>query len=190
MQRAASKAAPPARTPAPRAKPEPRAKAPTYKMGDKFVYPGPGGGVVEMVGIEHLEVAGQRQSFYNFKVLENGLMIRIPVNKVETSGLRQIIDEAEANKVYKILKEKEVSVDSTTWNRRYREYMQKIQTGSPYEIAEVLRDLYLLKYDKDLSFGERKMLDTAKSLLVKELSIARQVNEEQIEGDLKRIFNC
>jgi CarD family transcriptional regulator len=91
--------------------------------------------------------------------------------------------------VYAILKEKDISVDSTTWNRRYREYMEKIKTGSVFEIAEVLRDLYLLKGDKDLSFGERKMLDTARSLLIKELSLAKECSEEDIEGDLKKIFN-
>ncbi|HEY4769100.1 MAG TPA: CarD family transcriptional regulator, partial [Myxococcales bacterium] len=83
-----------------------------------------------------------------------------------------------------------ISVDSATWNRRYREYMEKIKTGSVFEIAEVLRDLYLLKFDKDLSFGERKMLDTARNLLIKELSLAKGVNEDDIEGDLKSIFNC
>jgi CarD family transcriptional regulator len=68
--------------------------------------------------------------------------------------------------------------------------MEKIKTGSVFEIAEVLRDLYLLKFDKDLSFGERKMLDTARNLLIKELSLAKGVNEDQIETDLKQIFNC
>ena len=87
-------------------------------------------------------------------------------------------------------KQKDISVDSATWNRRYREYMEKIKTGSVFEIAEVLRDLYLLKFDKDLSFGERKMLDTARNLLIKELSLAKGVNEDDIEGDLKTIFNC
>ncbi len=81
-------------------------------------------------------------------------------------------------------------MDSTTWNRRYREYTEKIKTGSVFEIAEVLRDLYLLKFDKDLSFGERKMLDTARSLLIKELSLAKNCDEEEIEGDLRAIFNC
>jgi CarD family transcriptional regulator len=68
--------------------------------------------------------------------------------------------------------------------------MEKIKTGSVFEIAEVLRDLYLLKSDKDLSFGERKMLDTARSLLIKELSLAKNCDEEEIETDFKSIFNC
>jgi CarD family transcriptional regulator len=104
-------------------------------------------------------------------------------------GLREIISEEDVKQVYTILREKDISVDSTTWNRRYREYMEKIKTGSVFEIAEVLRDLYLLKGDKDLSFGERKMLDTARSLLIKELSLARVCTEDEIESDLKKIFN-
>lgn len=160
----------------------------TFKVGDKAVYPGQGVG--EVLGIEHKEVAGQRQSFYVLRILENGMKIMIPINKVGSVGLREIIDDVAVRKVYGILRAKDVSVDSTTWNRRYREYMEKIKTGSVFEIAEVLRDLYLLKFDKDLSFGERKMLDTARSLLIKELSLAKNCDEEEIESDLKSIFNC
>ena len=67
--------------------------------------------------------------------------------------------------------------------------MDKIKTGSVFEVAEVYRDLLMLKVEKDLSFGERKMLDTARSLLVKEISLARKVEEEQVEEDLERIFS-
>jgi len=123
------------------------------------------------------------------RILDNGMKIMIPMNKVGSVGLREIIGDKEVRKVYSILREKEVSVDSTTWNRRYREYMEKIKTGSVFEIAEVLRDLYLLKGDKDLSFGERKMLDTARALLIKELSLAKECTEDEIESDLKKIFN-
>lgn len=160
----------------------------TFKVGDKAVYPGQGVG--EVLGIEHKEVAGQRQSFYVLRILDNGMKIMIPINKVGSVGLREIIDDVAVKRVYGILREKDVSVDATTWNRRYREYMEKIKTGSVFEIAEVLRDLYLLKSDKDLSFGERKMLDTARSLLIKELSLAKNCDEEEIETDFKTIFNC
>ena len=122
----------------------------SFKTGDKAVYPGQGVG--EVMGIEHKEVAGQRQSFYVLRILENGMKIMIPMNKVGSVGLREIIGDKDVRRVYSILREKEVSVDSTTWNRRYREYMDKIKTGSVFEIAEVLRDLYLLRSDKDLSF--------------------------------------
>ncbi|HSR35581.1 MAG TPA: CarD family transcriptional regulator, partial [Desulfurivibrionaceae bacterium] len=77
---------------------------------------------------------------------------------------------------------------SQPWNQRYREYMEKIKTGSVYEIAAVLRDLFLLRVDKDLSFGERKMMDTAKSLLVKEIALAKDVAEEKVEQHIERMF--
>ena len=158
-----------------------------FKPGDKAVYPGHGVG--EVVGIEHTEVAGQRQSFYVLKMLEkNGGRFLIPINKIGQVGLREIISEDDVKQVYAILKEKDISVDSTTWNRRYREYMEKIKTGSVFEIAEVLRDLYLLKGDKDLSFGERKMLDTARRLLVQELAIAKDLSEDQVMQELEHIF--
>jgi CarD family transcriptional regulator len=83
-----------------------------------------------------------------------------------------------------------VSVEGQTWNRRYREYMEKIKTGSVFEIAEVLRDLQRLKTDKELSFGERKMLDTARTLLVKEIAVATKSKEVKIEEKLDRIFAC
>jgi CarD family transcriptional regulator len=86
------------------------------------------------------------------------------------------------------LRERRVEIDQQTWNRRYREYTEKIKTGSVLEIATVLRDLFVLKGDKELSFGERKMLDTARNLLVKELSIARAHPEEKIIEELSDIF--
>ncbi|MCE9625002.1 MAG: CarD family transcriptional regulator, partial [Deltaproteobacteria bacterium] len=89
---------------------------------------------------------------------------------------------------YEILKQRDVHIDNQTWNRRYREYMDKIKTGSVYEIAEVLRDLSLLKFKKELSFGERKMLDTAKSLLIKELAICESREEDAIEEEIVEIF--
>ena len=157
-----------------------------FKVGDNAVYPSHGVGVVR--GVQEKDVGGKKKYFYILQLLENGSTILIPTDKVKDVGLRSIIAQKDVPKIYGILKTKEVSVDSQTWNRRYREYMEKIKTGSIYEIAEVLRDLYRLKTDKDLSFGERKMLDTAKSLLVKELSLAQQTREEVIEVQIKEIF--
>jgi CarD family transcriptional regulator len=108
----------------------------------------------------------------------------IPIQNADAVGLRVLIDHTEIPKVYSILQTKKISVDGGTWNRRYREYMEKIKTGSIFELAEVLRDLHVLKEDKELSFGERKMLDTARNLLVRELSISQGVTEEQAEQDV------
>ena len=158
-----------------------------FKVGDLAVYPAQGVGRIE--AIETRDISGQKQDFYIMKILENDMIIMIPVNNVESVGLRDIIDDEGVAKVYEIMKKRDIPADNQTWNRRYREYMEKIKTGSVCEVAEVLRDLYLLKVDKELSFGERKMLDTAQGLLLKELSIAKKTDESTIMSDIKAIFS-
>jgi CarD family transcriptional regulator len=123
------------------------------------------------------------------RILENDMIIMIPIKNVNNVGLREIIGRKEVPKLYSILRKRDVMIENQTWNRRYREYMEKIKTGSVYEVAEVYRDLLMLKTEKDLSFGERKMLDTARTLLVKEISLAKKVAEAQIERDLEKIFS-
>lgn len=157
-----------------------------FKVGDKAVYPAHGVG--EIMGIESQEISGQKQNFYVLRILENQMKIWIPADSVAHVGLREIISPSQVDEVYKILKQKTISVSSQTWNRRYREYMDKIKTGSVFQIAEVLRDLCILKFDKDLSFGERKMLDNARKLLIKELALAKGVTEEKVEKELNQIF--
>lgn len=158
----------------------------TFRIGDKAVYPGHGVG--EVTGIEHCEISGQKQTFYILRILDNGMKVMIPTNNVRQVGLREVINKEKVDKVFRILREKGLSVDTTTWNRRYREYMEKIRTGSVFEVAEVLRDLYLLKNDKDLSFCELKLLDTARGLLIKELAVAKNCEEEDVEKEFKKIF--
>ena len=157
-----------------------------FKVGDLAVYPAQGVGIIE--AIENREVMGGRQLFYIMKIMGNGMKIMIPMKGADAVGLREVIAEEEIPKVYAILRNKDVTIDKQTWNKRYREYLEKIKTGSVFEIAGVLRDLFILKSDKNLSFGERKMMDTAKSLLIKEISVASNSEETKIEQDLKRIF--
>jgi CarD family transcriptional regulator len=157
-----------------------------FKVGDLAVYPAHGVGLIER--IESKEISGCRQDFYVMRILDNGMIIMIPTNNVANVGLREIIEHSEVTKLYSILKKRDVPIDNQTWNRRYREYMDKIKTGSVFEVAEVYRDLLILKIEKDLSFGERKMLDTARNLLVKEISLAKKVDEKQVEKELDNIF--
>ena len=158
-----------------------------FKVGDLAVYPAHGVGVIE--SIESKRISGNKQEFYIMRILDNGMIIMIPLDNVNNVGLRQVIGADQVPKIFEILEEREVVPDNQTWNRRYREYMEKIKTGSVYELAEVLRDLFILREDKELSFGERKMLDTARSLLVKEISIAKDLDESQVEEDIQDIFN-
>lgn len=158
-----------------------------FKVGDNAVYPGHGVGRVN--AIETKEIAGTKLTFYSIQILDSGMKIMVPQANVKNVGLRPIISKEEATLVVSILKQTDVKIDNQTWNRRYREYMEKIKTGGVREIAEVLRDLFLLKVDKELSFGERKMLDTARNLLIKELILATGRDELMKEAEVKAILD-
>ena len=157
-----------------------------FQVGDKAVYPAQG--VAEVVGIDTKEIMGTSQTFYVLRVMDSDKRIMIPITNVENVGLRNVMDDRELEEVYDILRERNVNLNQQTWNRRYRAYLEKIQTGSPYEIAEVLRDLNLLKFQKTLSFGERKMLDKAQRLLVQEMAVAKESTEDTIIEELEHIF--
>ena len=157
-----------------------------FKVGDKAVYPARG--VAEVVRIEEKDIAGSRQHFYVLRILDTDHKVMVPVSNASAVGLRQVVSEQEVREIFDILRERTIAFDNQTWNRRYRGFMDKIKTGSIYDVAEVLRDLYRLKTDKQLSFGERRMLDTARTLIVKEIAIARNQTEEQVKNEIEAIF--
>ena len=157
-----------------------------FKVGDKAVYPARG--VAEVVKIEEKDIAGSRQHFYVLRILDTDHKVMVPVSNASAVGLRQVVSEQEVREIFDILRERTIAFDNQTWNRRYRGFMDKIKTGSIYDVAEVLRDLYRLKANKQLSFGERRMLDTARGLIVKEIAIARTQTEEDVKTEIEAIF--
>jgi CarD family transcriptional regulator len=158
----------------------------TFSVGDKAVYPVHG--VAEVISLEQRDIGGSKTAVYILKILDTGMKIMVPTINAGSVGLREIITAKQVKEVYSILKSRDIPRDTQTWNRRYREYMEKIKTGSVFEIAEVLRDLAVLRVTKDLSFGERKMLDTARTLLTKELALAKGVAEDKISQEIEAIF--
>lgn len=163
-------------------------KEEVYKVGDKVVYPAHGVGLID--SIQSRIVGTQETKFYMITILETAMKVMVPMKQASTVGLRRIVDTKTVEKVYEILRDKDVIVHQQTWNRRHREYTQKLKTGSVFEIASVIRDLSVLKGDKELSFGERKMLDMAQGLLVKEISIAKSKTEDLIKAELQEICDA
>ena len=157
-----------------------------FKVGDKVVYPGHGVGVINEV--QSKKIAGTDQQFFDITIADSGMKIMVPMAQAQSVGLRKVVSKRAIDKVYDILKERDFKIDTQTWNRRFREYSQKIKTGSVYEIAEVLRDLSVLSIDKELSFGEKKMLDTAQNLLVSEIAVAKSRTQEKIMVEIEAIF--
>ncbi len=158
----------------------------SFKVGDKIVYPGHGVGEIE--GVRTTNLGGQDHHIYNIKILDSGMKVMVPVSQAAAVGLRRIVDKKEIERVFEILRDRDFKIDTQTWNRRFREYSQKIKTGSVYEIAIVLRDLSVLSADKELSFGEKKMLDMAEALLVSEIAIAKARPTDKVVGELRALF--
>ncbi|MCX8022318.1 MAG: hypothetical protein N2745_06045 [Syntrophorhabdaceae bacterium] len=157
-----------------------------FEVGNVAVYPGHGVGKIE--SIEEREFSGMKQSFYVMRILDTDMTIMVPVDGTQSAGLRCVINSSEVKKVYDILKDRNVVHDNAPWNRRYKEYMEKIKSGSIYEVAMVLRELYSLRVWKELSFGEKKMFEIARNLIKKELSIALNKEEGEIEEEIEKIF--
>ncbi|MEM9073693.1 MAG: CarD family transcriptional regulator [Myxococcota bacterium] len=157
-----------------------------FNIGDKAVHPAHGVG--EVTAIEKKSIAGTDKRFYILKIVDSGMTVMVPTDGVKRLGLREVISKREAKKVMDELKKDEVAVTSQPWNRRYREYTEMLKSGSPIEVARVLRDLSRLRSDKELSFGERRLLEQARNLLVTELALAKAVKEEKINKDIDKIL--
>jgi len=157
-----------------------------FKIGEVAVYPGHGVG--KIASIEEKEFSGMKQSFYIMRILDTDMTIMIPVDNANNTGLRCVIDSGEVTRVFDILRDKNVVHDNAPWNRRYKEYMERIKSGSIFEVAMVLKELYSLRVWKELSFGEKKMFEIARNLIKKELSIALSKDEEEIEAEIEGIF--
>src|SRR5215510_1270785 len=154
----------------------------SFQVGDMAVHPAHGVG--EVAGIEKQDLGGSVNVFYILKIDDSGLKVMIPVTAIAQVGLRRVMSKKEADNVLRILRAPEVAVDLQPWNRRFRVYTEMLKSSSPYEIAKVLRDMYRLKFDKDFSFCERRLLDQAKSLLLRELALAKQVKQGAMEREI------
>jgi CarD family transcriptional regulator len=156
-----------------------------FKVGDKAVYPAHGVGEIREIVTRELD--GEATTFYVMR-MDKGITISVPVDNARTIGMRPVITADRVDEVYGILSYRDVPTDNQTWNRRYRDYQGKIGTGDPIEVAKVLRDLALLRADKPLSFGERKMFDQARDLLAQEIACARSVDEKTIRDEMEGLF--
>jgi CarD family transcriptional regulator len=160
----------------------------SFNVGDKAVHPAHGVG--EVTAIEQREIGGTRGTFYVLKILDNGMKVMVPTGAASHVGLRGIMSPKEADAILGTMRAREVAVDVQPWSRRFRVYTEMIKSGSPIEVAKVLRDMNRLKFDKDLSFGERRLLDQARSLLMKELAFAKKITEAQMAEEIQRIFSA
>jgi CarD family transcriptional regulator len=144
-----------------------------------------GAGIIE--AIEEKEILGVRKKYYIMKIPIGDMKVMIPLDSVEQVGLREVIDSEGVKQVFTILQQ-DHSKMSSNWNRRYRANMEKIKSGDIFQVAEVFRNLMYREKEKGLSTGERKMLDSAKQILVSELVLAQEKSEEDVDEILNRLL--
>lgn len=146
-----------------------------FKLGDRVVYPMHGAGVIE--AIEEQEILGARQKYYIMKLPLGDMRVMIPLNNASNIGIRGVVNGDEIDHVLNVLKQDE-TVMPTNWNQRYRANLEKMRSGDILAVAEVVRNLMKRDHEKGLSTGERKMLDTARQILISELILVKQIDEE------------
>lgn len=148
-----------------------------YAVGDRAICSAHGVGRIER--IESKCIAGSHKDFYVVKVVSSGAVLMIPTDGCRRAGMRDVISSQKIEEVFKLLKEKP-EVTTRTWNRRFREYNERLRTGSIFDVARVLRDLSALKQVKELSFGEKGMFEKAQLLMVSEISLASGRSSEDV----------
>ena len=156
-----------------------------FNVGDKIVYPMHGAGTID--AIEEKDILGEKQNYYIIK-MPGEVKVMVPISKASDIGVRSVIDKAEAGKVLEVLEANETEM-SNNWNKRYKENMEKMKSGSIYEVADVVRNLSYKQKEKVLSTGEKKMLNNAKQILVSELVLAEHASENEVENLVENKIN-
>ena len=156
-----------------------------FNIGDKIVYPMHGAGTID--SIEEKDILGEKQNYYIIK-MPGEVKVMVPISKADDVGVRGIIDKEEAGKVLQVLEANETEM-SNNWNKRYKENMEKMKSGSIYEVADVVRNLSYKQKEKGLSTGEKKMLNNAKQILVSELVLAEHASENEVENLVENKIN-
>lgn len=149
-----------------------------FNIGDKIVYPMHGAGIIE--GIEEKEILGEKRKYFIMRMPIGDMKVMVPVDNVEDVGVREIINNEDMDRVILILKGSKSSMPQN-WNRRYRINMDRIKSGDIFEIAAVVRNLLMMDMEKGLSTGERKMLSSAKQMLLSEMVLVSDLDIEKIE---------
>lgn len=158
-----------------------------YNIGDKIVYPMHGAGVIE--AIEEREIMGEKQTYYIMRIPIGDMKVMIPTRSAKEVGLRDVIDEEEADRVIASFKACQTEMDSN-WNRRYRENAERIKSGNIYEVVRVVKNLMYRDKSRGLSTGDRKMLNGAKQILVSELVVAKSIKQSEVENIMNEIVNA
>lgn len=152
------------------------------------VYPAQGVGRVDR--IETQEIGGCEAEYYIVRILSNNVTLMVPVENAGNVGLRPLCSGNEGAEIIQSLKDRSdfTGYSGQNWNRRYREYSEKLKSGDLHDVAYVLKELMLIGKEKELSFGERRLLEQAMGLLTMELAHALNKQPDDVKHDIEELF--
>ncbi len=159
----------------------------TFKVGDKVIYPNQGVGVIEDVSLR--TIAGQAEKFYMVRIDANSSTVMVPVSNAANVGMRTLSNKEQVRKLFAIL-ESEFAEPDPDWKSRYKENLEKMNSGDVCEVAKVLRNLYFLSFRKSLSFREKKMYDRVRHLVISEIATVKEQEFEKTEGEVDSILDA
>jgi len=157
-----------------------------FRKGDTVVHPEHGAAIVQE--LKDREFLGEKKKYLVLKVVHGDITVSVPVDTADEVGLRQVVSKNEVKKILKVLTEDETSM-AANWSRRYKNNLEKLHSGSPYEVAEVLRNLAIRDREKGLSAGEKRMITKARQILISELSFATEKSEDEAEALIDGILD-
>ena len=157
-----------------------------YQIGDKVVHPMHGAGVID--SIVRKKVAGKVQDYYLLKLSTGSMMVMIPTEHSDEIGVRPVVSGQEATHILSEMEDIQVDMTSN-WNQRYREKMLRIQSGNLLDVAKEVKGLMYRETQKGLSTGERKMLHSAKQILISELVLAQSMPYEAVEEQVNKVLH-
>ncbi len=152
-----------------------------FRVGDRIAHPMHGAGIIDSIVTRKID--GENKEYYALKLPTADMQVMIPVDASENIGVRPIITPSEAESIIDSISELEVNM-TQNWNKRYRENMVKIKSGNLIEVAEVIKGLMLREAERGLSNGERKMLHSAKQILISEIVLSNSSSYEEIEAQI------
>lgn len=157
-----------------------------YKKGDYVVYPMHGVGTI--VDITLKTVLNEEQKYYVVELINTKMRVMVPVSKAEEIGLRHIIKKTEVPKIMKVLQEEFIEQEED-WKIRYQNNLLKVKSGSILSVSEVCRNLYKRARDKELSIMERKLYESAYSLVINEVALAKNVEIEEAGNLISEVLS-
>ncbi|USF25587.1 RNA polymerase-binding transcription factor CarD [Firmicutes bacterium ASF500] len=152
-----------------------------YQIGDKVVHPMYGGGVVD--SIVQKTVDGVVRDYYILKLPNRSMVVMVPTDNCEEIGVRRVVDQTQADQVMAAIPDIQVEM-TANWNHRYRENMERMKSGDLLEVARVIKGLTIRDQKRGLSTGERKMLHSARQILISEIVLAKSSSYESVEKEL------